>query len=37
MPEPRLVVCMKVVPKPEEIRVDRQTADAESGEDRVGG
>jgi len=25
MPEPRLVVCMKVVPKPEEIRVDRQT------------
>lgn len=25
MPEPRMVVCMKVVPKPEEIRVDAET------------
>lgn len=25
MPEPRIVVCMKVVPKPEEIRVNPQT------------
>ncbi len=25
MPDLRIVVCMKVVPKPEEIRVDRET------------